>query len=102
MKVKPYPLLKLNPTHLHWWKSILNYSIAESKPLLWLSLKLSYNPKNRLIWPRLGVSWPELQFKFTDGYEMIHKACCCIEDVPYYFSGSSIKFQGHMGEKSTI
>ena len=26
---------------------------------------------------------------------MIHKAWCCIEDVPYYFLGSSIKFQGH-------
>ena len=33
---------------------------------------------------------------------MIHKAWCSIEDVPYYFLGSAIKFQGHTGEKSTI
>ena len=26
---------------------------------------------------------------------MMHKAWCSIEEVPYYFSGSSIKFQGH-------
>ena len=28
---------------------------------------------------------------------MIHKAWCSIEDVPYYFSRSYIKFQGHTG-----
>ena len=26
---------------------------------------------------------------------MIHKAWCSTEEVPYYFSRSSIKFQGH-------
>ena len=30
---------------------------------------------------------------------MMHKAWCSIEDVPYYFLGSSIKFQGHTGWK---
>ena len=30
---------------------------------------------------------------------MIHKAWCCIEEVPYYFSRSYIKFQGHTGWK---
>ena len=30
---------------------------------------------------------------------MIHKAWCNIEDAPYYFFGSSIKFQGHTGWK---
>ena len=27
---------------------------------------------------------------------------CSIEDMPYYFSGSSIKFQGHTGKKTAI
>ena len=40
-----------------------------------------------------------LQFEFTDGFEMVHKAWYSIEEVPYYFSRSSIKFQGHMGWK---
>ena len=30
---------------------------------------------------------------------MIHKAWCSIEEVPYYFSRSHIKFQGHTGWK---
>ena len=30
---------------------------------------------------------------------MIPKAWCCIEEVPYYFSMSSIKFQGQTGWK---
>ena len=39
------------------------------------------------------------QFEFNDGFEMIHKAWCSIEEVPYYFSRSYIKFQGHTGWK---
>ena len=34
-----------------------------------------------------------------NAFEMMHKAWCSIEEVPYYFSRSSIKFQGHMGWK---
>ena len=30
---------------------------------------------------------------------MMHKAWHCIEEVPYWFSRSSIKFSGHMGRK---
>ena len=44
-----------------------------------------------------SVSAMYLQFEFTDGFEMMHKTSCSIEEVPYYCSGSSIKFQGHTG-----
>ena len=30
---------------------------------------------------------------------MTHKAWCSIEEVPSYFSRSSIQFQGHTGQK---
>ena len=40
-----------------------------------------------------------LQFEFTYGNEMKHKAWCGIEEVPYCFSRSSVKFQGHMAQK---
>ena len=30
---------------------------------------------------------------------MMHKVWCSIEEVPYYFLGSSIKFRGHTGWK---
>ena len=36
---------------------------------------------------------------FTDGFEMMHKAWCSIEEVLYWFFRSSIKFQGHTGWK---
>ena len=41
----------------------------------------------------------ELKFEFTHGYEMQHKAWSNIEEVPYYFSRSTAKFQGHTGQK---
>ena len=51
--------------------------------------------------PKMGVSGLLLQFEFTDGYEMMHKAWSSIEEVPSCFSRSSIKFQGHTGQKIT-
>ena len=43
----------------------------------------------------------ELQFEFTDGFEIMHKAWYSIEEAPYYLGGggSSIKFQVHTGWK---
>ena len=55
--------------------------------------------KNRRILPRLGVSGLLLQFEFTNGYEMMNKAWSGIEEVPYCFSRSSVKFQGHTALK---
>ena len=43
--------------------------------------------KNRRFWPELSVSGPTLQFDFTDGYDMMHKAGYSIEEVPYFFFG---------------
>ena len=36
------------------------------------------------------------------GDEMMHKAWCCLEEVPYCSSRSSVNFQGHMAKKSSI
>ena len=59
--------------------------------------------KNRQFWPELSVSGMERQFKFTVGFKMMHKAWRSIEEVPYCFSRSSIKFQGQTDQKkSTI
>ena len=44
--------------------------------------------------------WLWLQFEFTDGFKMMHKACCSKEEVPCSFPMSSIKFQGHTGQKN--
>ena len=51
-------------------------------------------------WHESGFSAPRLHFQFTDGNEMTHKAWSSIEKVLYYFSRSSIKFQGQTGQKN--
>ena len=50
-------------------------------------------------WPLLAVSGPWLQFEFIYGDEMMHKAWCCLEEVAYCLSRSSVKFQGHTAKK---
>ena len=55
--------------------------------------------KNHQFWHKLGVSGLLLQFEFTDGSEMMHKAWHSLEESPYCFFRSSIKFPGHMGPK---
>ena len=54
---------------------------------------------NRRIWPKLDVSGLELKFEIFDGYEMIHRAWSSIVEVPYCFSRSYVKFQGHTALK---
>ena len=49
--------------------------------------------------PELSISGLYIQFECTNGFEMMHKAWCSIEEVPYCFSRSSIKFHGHTGGK---
>ena len=49
---------------------------------------------------QLNFSGPLLQFEFTYDDKMMHKAWSRIEEVPYCFSRSSIKFQGNMGQKN--
>ena len=50
-------------------------------------------------WPELSVSGLKLQFEFTHGFDMMHKSWCSIEEMQYCIPRSSIKFQGHMGQK---
>ena len=50
-------------------------------------------------WPHLAVSGPLLQFELTNGDEMMHKAWCCLGEVPYCFWRSTVKFQGHTAKK---
>ena len=76
----------------HWRGTLLFFKVIRQ-------ISRSHSSKNHRIWPRLGVSGLYLQFEITDGYEMMHKAWSRIEEVPYCFSRSSIKFQGHTALK---
>ena len=55
--------------------------------------------KNRWFWPKLAISGLSLQFEFTNGYEITHKAWSNIEEVPYCFSRSYMELQGHTAKK---
>ena len=93
----------VNQVWFHWW--ILNdaQSLMFHRTCALLFSKvihqISRSPgtKYHQFRPELRVSGPWLQFEFPDGFEMMHKAWCSIEEVLYSFSRSSIKFQGHTG-----
>ena len=81
------------------WSSIVEVPYCFFKVIRQISR--SHGSKNRRIWPKLGVSGQQLQFEFTDGYEMLHKAWNSKGEVPYCFPRSSIKFQSHTGQNIT-
>ena len=89
--------------HIWWWNNANSLMLLRRGALLFFKvirqISRSHGSKNRRIWPRLGVSRLKLKFEFTNGYEMMHKAWSGIEEVPYCFSRSSVKFQGHTALK---
>ena len=89
--------------HIWWWNDAYILMLLRRGALLFFKvirqISRPHGSKIRRIWPRLGVSGPWLQFEFTNGYEMMHKAWSSIEEVPYCFSRSSVKFQGHTALK---
>ena len=89
--------------HMWWWNDTYSSMLLRRGALLFFKvirqISRSHSAKNRQIWPRLGVSGLLLQFEFTNGYEMLHKAWSSIEEVPYCFWRSSVKFLGHTAKK---
>ena len=89
--------------HIWWWDDAYSLIMLRRGALLFFKvirqISRSHGSKNRRIWPRLGVSGLYLQFEFTNGYEMMHKAWSSIEEVPYCFARSSMKFQGRTALK---
>ena len=91
----------LTPVWIHIWQWNNAHSWKHHRRGALLFFKVirqisrSHGSKNRRIWPRLGVSGLLLQFEFTNGYKMMHKAWSRIEEVPNCISRSYVKFQGH-------
>ena len=79
------------------WSSIeeVLYCLSRS----YIKLQGHTAKKNNRCLPKLGVSGLLLQLEFTDGYEMMHRAWVSIVEVPYCFSRSYVKFQGHTALK---
>ena len=91
--------------HIWWWNDAYSLMLLRRGALLFFKgirqISRSHGSKNCRIWPKLGVSRLYLLFGIINGYEMMHKAWSSIEEVPYCFSMSSIKFQGHTGQNIT-
>ena len=85
--------------HIWWWNGSQSFMMFRRGALLFFKvicqISRSHGQKNRPFWPKLGVSGLWLQFELTNSYEMMHKARSSIGEVPYCFSRSSVKFQGH-------
>ena len=77
--------------HAHSWKQHRRGVLLFCKVIRQISR--SHGSKDRRIWPKLGVCGLELQFKCTNGYEMMHKAWSSIEEVPYFFQGHPSNFK---------
>ena len=90
--------------HIWWWNDAHSLTLLRRGALLFLKvirqISRSNGSKNRRIWPKLSVSGLLLQFEFTYDDEMMHIAWLCLEEVPYCFWRSSVKFQGHTGKKN--
>ena len=75
--------------HIWWWNGAYSLMVLSRGALLLFKIirqiSRSHGSKNRRIWPRLGISGLQLQFEFTNGYEMMHKAWSSSEEVPYCF-----------------
>ena len=69
--------------HAHSWKQHRRGALLFFKVIRQISR--SHSSKNRRIWPRLGVSGLQLQFEYTNGYEMMGKAWSSVKEVPYCF-----------------
>ena len=65
------------------WRSIEEVLIVSQGHLS--NFKVTQDKKIHQFWPKFSVSGLELQFEFTDDFEMMHKAWHSIEEVPYCF-----------------
>ena len=61
------------------------------------NFKVARDKKIVDFYPNWG--FPDWNSSLNSLMEMMHKVWCSIEEVPYYFSRSSNKFQGHTGWK---
>ena len=88
----------LNSRWLWLWNDAQSLMLYRRGALLF-SKVIHHGTKHCQFWPKFSISGLQLQFEFTHGFEIIRKAWCSLEEVPYCFLRSSIEFQGHTGQK---
>ena len=89
--------------YIWWWNDAQSLTLLRRGSLLFFKvirqISRSHCYKNRRFWSKLGVFGLKHKFEYTNGYEIMHNAWSSTEDVPYCFSRSSVKFQGHTAKK---
>ena len=87
----------VTPVWIHGWL----WGIEEVLLFFNVIVQISRSQRTKKCWflPKLRISGLQLQFEFTDGFQMMHTAWRSIAEVPYCFWRSSMKFRGHTGWK---
>ena len=95
-----YMWYKYNPQGVERFFQVKGYDHDKSNFLLNSCKPIGRNGKLEISRILLNISCLFLtgRFRKGNGYEMINKAWSSIGEVPYCFSRSSIKFQGHTGQ----
>ena len=87
-----------------WWNYAYSLMLLRRGALLFLRSSVKFQGHTALKIVEFDPDWafPDCysKFEYTNGYEMMHKDWSSIEEVPYCFSRSSVKFQGHTALKS--
>ena len=103
------PSVRLSVCHTFWpcshhriiMKFYLLLPMTEVTPMQKVKVRAQRSRSQRSR-HNLAVSGSQLQFEFTYHDEMMHRDLCCLWEVPYYFSRSSVKFQGPTAEKKSL
>ena len=89
--------------HIWWWNDTKTWWCLGEVPYWFWSSSVNFQGHTALKIVKFDPDWAfpdsKLQFEFTNGYEMLHKAWSSIEEVPYCFWRSYIKCQGHTALK---
>ena len=98
--------LSVRPSHLFDYVPIIvsSWNFQELLPMTELTsmqkVKVrGQRSRSQRSTPNLAISGPKFQFEFTYDDEIMHRAWRCLGEVPYCFSRSSVKFQGHTAKK---
>ena len=88
--------------HIWWWNDAQSLMLLRRCTILFFGVIRKFQGHTAKKILDFDPNWAFPVFEFNNDYKIIHKAWGSIEDVPYCFSRSSVKFQGHTGQKITI
>ena len=90
--------------HIWWWNDAQSLMLLRKRcPIVFQGHPSNFEvtrDKKSSILTQIGRFRIVTPVEFTNGFEMMHKAWCCLGEVPYCFLRSSVKLQGHTAKKN--